>query len=89
LKARCAPPPFSEKATRCPSCETKGSAGTVPLDPRHQRKPIALLPGEVHALREEGRSWRAIAQALKVPRRTLERAYRLAHNVEPGNEAAH
>ncbi|MGO8968916.1 MAG: recombinase family protein [Myxococcaceae bacterium] len=31
--------------------------------------------GQVRAMREEGRSWRAIAQALKVPRRTLERAF--------------
>ncbi len=27
----------------------------------------------VGAMRDEGRSWRAIAQALKVPRRTVER----------------
>jgi putative DNA-invertase from lambdoid prophage Rac len=31
--------------------------------------------GQVRAMREEGRSWRAIAQALKVPRRTLERVF--------------
>jgi putative DNA-invertase from lambdoid prophage Rac len=31
--------------------------------------------GLVRAMREEGCSWRAIAQALKVPRRTLERAF--------------
>ncbi|MGO9831783.1 MAG: recombinase family protein [Myxococcaceae bacterium] len=30
---------------------------------------------QVRAMREEGRSWRAIAQALKVPRRTLERVF--------------
>jgi len=30
------------------------------------------------ALRAEGRSWRSIAQALKVPRRTVERAARSA-----------
>lgn len=29
----------------------------------------------VHRLREQGRTWRQIAQALKVPRKTLERAY--------------
>ena len=29
----------------------------------------------VHRLRSEGRTWRQVAQALKVPRKTLERAY--------------
>lgn len=32
----------------------------------------------VNALRADGKTWREIARALKVPRRTLERARRLA-----------
>ena len=37
----------------------------------------------VHDLREQGRSWRSIAQALKVPRRTLVRTYGVEHNPDP------
>ena len=38
----------------------------------------AVDPAAVVRLRAEGRSWRSIAQALKVPRRTIERAAKLA-----------
>ena len=38
----------------------------------------------VAALRAAGRSWRDIAQALHVPRRTLTRTWALEHNPGPG-----
>lgn len=37
----------------------------------------------VHRLREQGRTWRQIAQALKVPRKTLERVYAAALGQNP------
>ncbi|ATB49359.1 hypothetical protein MYMAC_005002 [Corallococcus macrosporus DSM 14697] len=37
----------------------------------------------VAELRAMGRSWREIAQALHVPRRTLTRAWALEHNPDP------
>jgi DNA invertase Pin-like site-specific DNA recombinase len=41
------------------------------------RPPRQVDVDAVRRLRAEGRTWRQIAQALKVPRRTLERAYRV------------
>lgn len=41
----------------------------------------------VHRLRAEGRSWREVAMALQVPRRTLTRAWALGHNAGPGEAA--
>jgi DNA invertase Pin-like site-specific DNA recombinase len=38
----------------------------------------------VHQLRGEGRTWRQVAQALKVPRKTLERAYATSLGQKPG-----
>lgn len=40
----------------------------------------------IRAMRAAGRSWRDIAQALKVPRRTAERAFRAAAAQNPGSE---
>lgn len=38
--------------------------------------------GRVHDLRVAGRSWRSIAQALKVPAPTVRRAYRVSHDAK-------
>jgi DNA invertase Pin-like site-specific DNA recombinase len=38
----------------------------------------------VRRLRKEGRTWRQVAQALKVPRKTLERAYAASLGQNPG-----
>lgn len=43
---------------------------------------------DVFRLRREGRTWRQIAQALKVPRRTVERAYHQHLAQNPGRETA-
>ncbi|NNB86329.1 recombinase family protein [Corallococcus exiguus] len=43
--------------------------------------------GAVHRLRTEGQSWRDIAQALRVPVRTVRRAWQLWPNPEVGSLA--
>ncbi|WP_420714953.1 helix-turn-helix domain-containing protein [Corallococcus sp. bb12-1] len=47
---------------------------------------LARRSHAVAALRATGRSWREIAQALHVPRRTLTRTWALEHN--PGLDSA-